>query len=101
MMNVEDASLQKQFEFLLELDRLKTIVRQSHIVSGSRRENSAEHSWHGKQRASLSHIISQHAREYNDRVRSLRQLRINFQLGTNTILPASRDAASAKAASKS
>lgn len=43
-----DASskLGKQIQFLLELDRLKGVVRQSRLVGGSRRENSAEHSWH-------------------------------------------------------
>ena len=31
---------------LLELDRLKTVLRRSYIADGSRRENTAEHSWH-------------------------------------------------------
>jgi 5'-deoxynucleotidase YfbR-like HD superfamily hydrolase len=35
-----------QLRFLLEADRLKTVLRQSLISDGSRRENSAEHSWH-------------------------------------------------------
>ena len=39
-------SLQSQIGFLLEADRLKTVLRQSPISDGSRRENSAEHSWH-------------------------------------------------------
>jgi putative hydrolases of HD superfamily len=38
--------LKEQFDFLLELDRLKSVVRQSSLADGSRRENSAEHSWH-------------------------------------------------------
>ncbi|WP_072386528.1 HD domain-containing protein [Hyphomicrobium sp. CS1BSMeth3] len=42
----ESDALKKQLEFLLELDRLKLIVRQSHLANGARRENSAEHSWH-------------------------------------------------------
>ena len=32
--------------FLLEIDRLKTINRRSYITDGARLENSAEHSWH-------------------------------------------------------
>ena len=32
--------------FLLEIDRLKTINRRSYISDGKRLENSAEHSWH-------------------------------------------------------
>ena len=38
--------LERQIRFVLEADRLKTVARQSRITDGSRRENSAEHSWH-------------------------------------------------------
>ncbi len=38
--------LDSQIRFVLEADRLKTVLRQSTITGGSRRENSAEHSWH-------------------------------------------------------
>ncbi len=38
--------LAKQLAFVQELDRLKTVERQSFIVGGLRRENTAEHSWH-------------------------------------------------------
>ena len=38
--------LQKQIDFLLEIDRLKEVARQSYICGGLRKENSAEHSWH-------------------------------------------------------
>ena len=38
--------LGSQLGFLLDIDRLKEVERQSSITSGSRRENSAEHSWH-------------------------------------------------------
>ena len=33
-------------EFLLQCDRLKTVVRTTRLHDGSRAENSAEHSWH-------------------------------------------------------
>jgi len=38
--------LTDQFRFLLELDRLKLVVRGSRIADSSRKENTAEHSWH-------------------------------------------------------
>jgi len=38
--------LAQQISFVLEADRLKTVLRQSTITDGSRHENSAEHSWH-------------------------------------------------------
>lgn len=38
--------LERQFRFLTEIDRLKRVERQNILCDGSRRENSAEHSWH-------------------------------------------------------
>lgn len=38
--------LTQQLQFILEIDRLKHILRQTLLTDGSRRENSAEHSWH-------------------------------------------------------
>lgn len=35
-----------QFAFLNEADRLKSVLRATTLVDGSRRENSGEHSWH-------------------------------------------------------
>ena len=35
-----------QLDFVQELDRLKSVQRQSFILDGLRRENTAEHSWH-------------------------------------------------------
>lgn len=38
--------LLQQVEFLVEVDKLKTILRQTHLIHQDRRENDAEHSWH-------------------------------------------------------
>lgn len=38
--------LAQQITFLIEIDRLKNVLRQTPLTDGSRRENSAEHSWH-------------------------------------------------------
>jgi putative hydrolase of HD superfamily len=35
-----------QYRFLLEIDKLKNVLRQNVLSDQSRRENSAEHSWH-------------------------------------------------------
>lgn len=40
------SDLEKQLSFLAEIDRLKSVVRQSPLIDRSRKENSAEHSWH-------------------------------------------------------
>ncbi len=46
VVSVEDKRLDQQLQFLIELDKMKSILRQSPIYSGGRRENDAEHSWH-------------------------------------------------------
>lgn len=38
--------LDRQFAFLVEADRLKSVLRGTTLHDRSRRENSAEHSWH-------------------------------------------------------
>lgn len=38
--------LARQMAFLAEADRLKGVLRASPVLSGQRRENAAEHSWH-------------------------------------------------------
>ena len=38
--------LERQFAFLNEADRLKSVLRATTLVDGSRPENSGEHSWH-------------------------------------------------------
>lgn len=41
-----DPRLARQVRFLLELDRVKHVLRRNRLADGSRRENDAEHSWH-------------------------------------------------------
>ena len=36
----------QQIEFILEVDKLKNVLRKTILMDRSRRENSAEHSWH-------------------------------------------------------
>lgn len=38
--------LKKQFDFLIEIDKMKGVYRQSLLADGSRHEDDAEHSWH-------------------------------------------------------
>ena len=38
--------LEKQISFLLEIDKLKTILRRPYLLHADRSENTAEHSWH-------------------------------------------------------
>jgi putative hydrolases of HD superfamily len=41
-----DGRLGQQLAFLIEVDRLKTVLRASPLAAADRRENDAEHSWH-------------------------------------------------------
>jgi putative hydrolases of HD superfamily len=41
-----DDRLSRQMRFVVELDKLKQVLRRNTLTDGSRRENSAEHSWH-------------------------------------------------------
>ena len=50
--------LARQIEFLVEIDKLKSVVRQSLLMDGSRQENSAEHSWH---LAVLAMVLAEHS----------------------------------------
>ena len=37
---------QKQLNFIIEIDKIKTIIRQTLLMDSSKQENDAEHSWH-------------------------------------------------------
>lgn len=55
--------LQKQMEFILEVDKVKQIVRQTYLTDGSRKENDAEHSWH---LALMAVLLKEYANEEVD-----------------------------------
>lgn len=44
--DVDQQRLSQQISFLVQADRLKTIIRRTPLTDNSRLENSAEHSWH-------------------------------------------------------
>jgi len=52
---MQTAPLTQQLTFLREIDRLKSVIRQSPLLDQSRKENSAEHSWHVAMFALLLH----------------------------------------------
>jgi len=64
-------ALEKQLSFLREIDRLKGVVRQSPLLDKSRKENSAEHSWH---LALYALILSEYAIGQVDSHRVIRML---------------------------
>ncbi len=50
--------LTRQIEFLVEIDKLKGILRRSYVLDASRLENTAEHSWH---LTMMALVLSEHA----------------------------------------
>ncbi len=50
--------LERQIRFILEIDKLKNVLRRSYIAGGARQENSAEHSWH---LAVMAIVLAEHA----------------------------------------
>lgn len=63
-----------QMQFLMEIDRLKTILRQTPITDGSRRENTAEHSWH---LAMCATVLVEHSNEPVDVTRVIEMLLVH------------------------
>ncbi len=66
--------LKRQLDFIVELDKLKLILRQTLVMDGSRQENSAEHSWH---LAVMAVLLHEHAGHAVDVQRVLRMLLIH------------------------
>ena len=61
--------LTRQLQFILELDKLKAILRRSLLLESHRRENSAEHSWH---LAMMALVLAEHANEPIDQLHTLK-----------------------------
>lgn len=66
--------LQQQIEFILELDKLKKIIRQTSLLDRSRNENDAEHSWH---LAMMTMVLAEYANPEVNIGRVLRMLLIH------------------------
>ncbi|MBE1531963.1 HD domain-containing protein [Actinomadura algeriensis] len=61
--------LAAQIAFVVEVDRLKTVLRRSVLIADDRRENDAEHSWH---LALMVTVLAEHADEPIDVGRTLK-----------------------------
>ncbi len=66
--------LQQQFEFILEMDKEKQVLRQTHINGYSRQENDAEHSWH---MALMTMLLSEYSNEKIDILHTIEMLLIH------------------------
>lgn len=58
-----DKRIERQLAFSLEIDKVKNVFRQTHLSSGGRNENDAEHSWH---MAIMAYLFREYANESID-----------------------------------
>lgn len=69
-----DERLKKQLDFILEIDKAKNILRQTHLSGHGRQENDAEHSWH---MAVMAILLREYANEEVDVLRVITMLLIH------------------------
>ena len=58
-----DERLRKQLDFILEIDKEKNILRQTHLSGHGRREDDAEHAWH---MAVAAYLLQEYSNERVD-----------------------------------
>lgn len=66
--------LLKDIEFIVELDKMKSILRQTTLIDKSRRENDAEHSWHI---SVMAMVLSEYANEEVDLFKVIKMLLVH------------------------
>lgn len=62
---------EKQISFIMELDKIKKITRQTYLSDGSRKENDAEHSWH---LALMAFVLADYANEPIDVLKTIKMV---------------------------
>src|SRR5262245_56810742 len=72
--NTAAERFQRQIRFVLEIDRLKTIVRRTYLLHADRAENTAEHSWH---LAMMAILLSEYANDPVDVARVVKMVLIH------------------------
>lgn len=66
--------LEQQMSFLLEMDKLKSVIRQTYLADGSRKEDDAEHSWH---LAMMAFILAEYANEPIDVLKTMKMVMLH------------------------
>ena len=66
-----DEKLKKQIEFMLELDKMKNLYRQTYVLHEDRKENDAEHSWHI---AMMAFLLAEYAQPDTDIFKVMKML---------------------------
>jgi len=71
---MSDDRLAQQIAFLVEADKLKQVIRRTPLADGSRKENSAEHSWH---LVLTAIVLREHSADDVDLLRVLEMLAVH------------------------
>lgn len=69
-----DERLNRQIDFMLEIDKEKNIFRQTHLHGYKRNENDAEHAWH---LAVMAMLLSEYSNEPVDKLRVMSMVLIH------------------------
>lgn len=73
MLNINER-LQKQISFVLELDKMKALYRQTYVLNEDRKENDAEHSWH---LAVMAFLLAEYSNEPVDVLKVMKMVLIH------------------------
>ena len=71
---MERERFEKQLAFILEADKEKNILRQTHISGHGRRENDAEHAWH---MAMMIYLLKEYSNKEFDVAKAMLMALIN------------------------
>lgn len=71
---MDTSRFEQQMRFLVEIDQMKNVLRQTLLADGSRRESDAEHSWH---LAMYAMLLSEYAPEPVDVSRVVRMVLVH------------------------
>lgn len=71
---MDKSRLEKQFDFIKEIDKEKFIKRETYLSDGKSKENDAEHAWH---MAIMTILLSEYANEEIDVLKTVSMLLIH------------------------
>lgn len=74
LLKMQSTRLNQQLQFIIEIDKLKNVLRQTLLMDASRQENSGEHSWH---LAIMTMILAEYAPEGTDIFRAMKMTLIH------------------------
>jgi len=66
---MEPSRLEQQIQFIVEIDKLKSVRRRTSLIDGTRNENTAEHSWH---LAVMAIVLAEYSNQSVDLIRVMK-----------------------------